>query len=556
MPALRNALTRLRTRLSATRRAPGPAGPVCDDVVETRLDVRPPAPTGNRWGPVGGSRRSRRGPGAWAEAVGARLEVRLEDRLEHQLQRRLARPGPDGGIPRRRNVPPGLGIIFSRTGSGSNVGPSTVRAHPEERRCLTRSRWIRRSARRRRACGRRCCPGPVPTPQARRPGHNEVEQVIEPATRLVRPAHRCSFVCIPSTRASPPSATATERSYSQAAFGLQSTAANSCPPSPGSPGALLRPAPLRTGRARFRASGSSKPKARGRAEVLGRCRWRCGAAAGVYETEVRLRPTCRAPGRRPLASALPVTRTHCSHSRGLCGGWSACRSSSRTAGSAALPLKSRRLSLSSGGGARLAPPVGPVLGQGRVVRGRPALDHLVSDDLRPGELEQVGAAVAVAEHPPVLPGLVEPAEVPVDDPVLRLVRVAVLGPLVGELPQVAVQRGEHLAGHHRPVVGRPPPHDGVEPLQHRRRVGPAQGPHLGAEPFPDPSQGRLARSDQQLAVIAADGEPQEVEALVEVDDARLVLVEGQPPGRQPLGQPCLDLFASSLVWHRATRSSA
>ena len=55
-------------------------------------------------------------------------------------------------------------------------------------------------------------------------------------------------------------------------------------------------------------------------------------------------------------------------------------------------------------------------------------------------------------------------------------------------------------------------------------------------------QGRLGRLDQQFARLAADVEPEEIEALVEVDDARLVLVEGQPPGRQPLGQACLDLF--------------
>ena len=45
-----------------------------------------------------------------------------------------------------------------------------------------------------------------------------------------------------------------------------------------------------------------------------------------------------------------------------------------------------------------------------------------------------------------------------------------------------------------------------------------------------------------LPPIAADVEPQEVEAFVEGDDARLVLVEGQTPGRQPAGQPRLDLF--------------
>jgi hypothetical protein len=72
-------------------------------------------------------------------------------------------------------------------------------------------------------------------------------------------------------------------------------------------------------------------------------------------------------------------------------------------------------------------------------------------------------------------------------------------------------------------------------------VGLAQGPQLGAEPLPDPSDGRLARLDQRLTAIAADVEPQEVKALIESDDTRLVLVEGQAPRRQPVGEPGFDL---------------
>jgi hypothetical protein len=40
----------------------------------------------------------------------------------------------------------------------------------------------------------------------------------------------------------------------------------------------------------------------------------------------------------------------------------------------------------------------------------PLLDELVSDHAGPGELVEVGAALAVAEHPPVLPGLVDLAK--------------------------------------------------------------------------------------------------------------------------------------------------
>jgi hypothetical protein len=55
--------------------------------------------------------------------------------------------------------------------------------------------------------------------------------------------------------------------------------------------------------------------------------------------------------------------------------------------------------------------------------------------------------------------------------------------------------------------------------------------------------GRPGRFDQQLAAgVAAEAEPQEVEPLREVDDVRLVLVQGQPPGGQPSGKPRPDLL--------------
>ena len=189
-------------------------------------------------------------------------------------------------------------------------------------------------------------------------------------------------------------------------------------------------------------------------------------AVGVYETGFGLVRRAVLPRRSVLMIALRLVASHCSHSRGLCGGSSGVQEQSPQSGQRpCCAYRSRRLVLPIGGGGVFAPPFGPVLGQGGVIRGCSALDHLVSDDLRPGELEQVGAAFAVAEHPPVLPGLVEHAEVPVHDPALRLVRVAMLGPLVGELPQVIVQRCERLAGHRCPVVGRPAPDDGVEPLR-------------------------------------------------------------------------------------------
>lgn len=118
-------------------------------------------------------------------------------------------------------------------------------------------------------------------------------------------------------------------------------------------------------------------------------------------------------------------------------------------------------------------PFGPVLGQGRVIGGCPPQDERVPDDGGPGELGEVGAGLLVAEHPPVVPELVELAEVPVDDPAPRLVRMAALGPLEGEPSYVVVQGGEHLGRDHAAVVGGPAPRDGIEPGDDRLRVSAA-----------------------------------------------------------------------------------
>lgn len=60
----------------------------------------------------------------------------------------------------------------------------------------------------------------------------------------------------------------------------------------------------------------------------------------------------------------------------------------------------------------LASPIGPILGQSRVIRVCPPDDQRVADDLRPGKLVEVDAADAVVENPLVLPGFVESAEIP------------------------------------------------------------------------------------------------------------------------------------------------
>src|SRR5512133_982830 len=109
----------------------------------------------------------------------------------------------------------------------------------------------------------------------------------------------------------------------------------------------------------------------------------------------------------------------------------------------ALPIEqAQRVAVQRGFDA--SPPGGPVPGQGGVVGGRRAVDRLVPDDVCPGELDEMGDVTAAAdeaavtEDPPVVPELVELAEVAADRPDLRLVRVAVFGPLVGELPHVGV----------------------------------------------------------------------------------------------------------------------
>jgi hypothetical protein len=72
----------------------------------------------------------------------------------------------------------------------------------------------------------------------------------------------------------------------------------------------------------------------------------------------------------------------------------------------------------------------------------------------------------------------------------------------------------------RPVIGGPAPDDGAERGDDRHRVTAAQGARFGREPFPEPPDGRLGRLDQQLAVIPADVEPEEIKTLAEVDDLR------------------------------------
>jgi hypothetical protein len=147
---------------------------------------------------------------------------------------------------------------------------------------------------------------------------------------------------------------------------------------------LRRRAPLRTGRARFRASGPSKPT------------WRAGVdAAEADETGFsRVRPAWI----HTTSTVLRMLASPVSHWCGFCG---PPRGDQGPLGDRAASIL---LAVEPEGGAvdrqaRFAPSRGPVVGERRVVGGRRVLGDLVADDVGPGEAE-VTAAVAAAEHPP------------------------------------------------------------------------------------------------------------------------------------------------------------
>src|SRR6266508_3072594 len=348
-----------------------------------------------------------------------------------------------------------------------------------------------------------------------------------------------------STRSSSPWATTRARNSLSTVWSNPGSA-RSIPP--GSGDALLRPRPLRTGRAAPTASGSSKP--RGLADrqtcwTAADVRALAWAAVGVYQAsgggfvrcavarlgDDRVFADRVADHLEPLFPLVGVLRFVVGVQQETPAPWTA---------AVLRPEQTQGDWVQQGFPA--AAPQRPEFGQGGVVDRRRSWHHPVPDDRRPGESSQVKTTAAVPEHPLVVPGPVEGIEVPGDDPAFRLVRVGVSGPLVDQPPHMGVQRTERPLGHPDPVVGGPTPDDRVESGDHHFGVGPSQGPRLGAEPFPDPPHGGLARLGQQLAAEPADVEPQEVTALGEVDGARLVLVEDQTPGRQPRGQPRLDLL--------------
>ena len=117
MPDFRNAFTKPRTRLSPTRPRTRAEQPGVRDLVEARLDVALDHPLIGAAGQIVDLGDGVLGSAPGAEAIATRLEVRLEDRLEHRLRAAWTTRSRTVAMPSRRRLPPGFGIITSRTGS-------------------------------------------------------------------------------------------------------------------------------------------------------------------------------------------------------------------------------------------------------------------------------------------------------------------------------------------------------------------------------------------------------------------------------------------------------
>ena len=190
---------------------------------------------------------------------------------------------------------------------------------------------------------------------------------------------------------------------------------------PGSPDALTRRGPLRSVRASW--PGTRLKQAARAFQVVAvvpvPCAGGRGAtlAGGVHEaglvTARRARPSVVdevAGGYRPAGDVLPPPLPFAGRLGWLLSGQQvvpAQQAAPVLPGEQAQGVPVER-------GPDLLAPLGPVAGQGGVIGGCRALDRHVPFDAGPGELDQVGAAVAVAEHPAVVPELVELAEVPAE----------------------------------------------------------------------------------------------------------------------------------------------
>ena len=159
------------------------------DFVEARLDVALDDPLVGAGRSGSAPRPPRHGPGA---SGGTRTNTAGSPPRRSAPTPASGTPGPPGrsrsAIPSRRILPPGLGIIRSRTGNGRklrsfNAARSSVEEHLDPGvRPRSSRRWLRPL----RPCAPPCCPAPDPTPPTGTPGSaDEVEQIIEPAMRII-----------------------------------------------------------------------------------------------------------------------------------------------------------------------------------------------------------------------------------------------------------------------------------------------------------------------------------------------------------------------------------
>ena len=126
-------------------------------------------------------------PAVRAEPVGAREEVRLEDRLQHQLQGCLDHPvGDRSRSPAGAACRPPWGSSAPAPAAGGNCGPSTRsaarRGTPRPRPGLDGRGGAPVHPGR---PGTLVAPHPIPRHQQERGIGDEVEQIIEPAMRII-----------------------------------------------------------------------------------------------------------------------------------------------------------------------------------------------------------------------------------------------------------------------------------------------------------------------------------------------------------------------------------
>ncbi len=163
--------------------------------------------------------------------------------------------------------------------------------------------------------------------------------------------------------------------------------------------------PFRTGQAGFpRITASGKPSGVAVDALVLR------AGAFEHEAWVRCWSSGITPGpctMFPLRVAVRTVFSHCSHSCGDWGGWSACsRKSPQTAHRPpCCPEQPEAYGVQRG--ELLGVAAGPVLIQGRVIGDALPFTITCRSILRPGEFRQVGAGCLVTKDPPVSPGGVE-----------------------------------------------------------------------------------------------------------------------------------------------------